>query len=749
MILSSDTQYFLLTRFNLGMYSIPQNDFFDLGICESNTSDQTHIIGGIDIMIPEHYLLRKLVFFARICVSSIFNQTDTNFTWIIMCDVKTPKFIRTILNNIVANPPLGLNIVLEFSSFGIGNIPETANLVKSYINNDTKHVVTTMLDIDDGLNNEFVSTMKHYVELFKSYDTKIVIDSNMRVIFFDDDSFSHSIHGNPIVNNLQSANDRKACNTSGGLIEPIIRDDDGNYELDTIFFTSHIKMGDYYPVIYAEELLSVYLINKYSIYSIPRGNNSGGGVYGLDEGIVGDRFTFNIDDPVLNTPIYLINSIIQLNKYNSGVIVNNNTDIIIPEIDINTLEYVSCCDDLKTQYDTIAVYQDIFNLKPKYDIIIVYQDIFNLNDINIYISMLKNDGVIAVVGCNSVDEVTLPVNMRGILLDHESGDLLLITKYELLVGPLDAQMPVPLLSIDAFFDSLLIRRDYDEHNDDDSIFHNKYINNNITADSTYDLRMPNIYIMSPVGVNGESLFYNLKNSNANLNLNDSMHFNWHTHGLDATRENYLSNFSPRTYEHEFSIDFSPFQFINHKSFYNIKENCRNPQIVTILRNPVDRFIEQYLLFRMNNELYKSGTGGEGFKHEYRLIDELLDNTDNTYIDFGIYFYHLKELYNVFGFDNVKVVLYEDFSTKSSSVRDIFKFLGMECNNNIDINPIGTSYDYLFEINANNIERIREFYRYSNNILEDMLEIKLDWNYHSIWYNYFLNDGYLGGNDGRQ
>lgn len=702
-----DFQYILYTKINLGMYSRESLCKFGKHIDSTNTSDVNHVIGGTDIFLPEHYLLRKLELFEKICATSIFNQTDPDFTWVLMCDVNTPVFIKNIIADIVKDPPIGLTVVISYSDTGVANHVGLSKSLKESIHDDTNIVFTAMLDVDDGLENNFVKIMKAHIELLieegNVYNKVVLNPRSWYTIVYDGNTYTHAMGDDTVCNYVPETPTMEVCGTTSGLIEEIIRDANGDYELQTIGYTDHTNLWRVYPIIAIGDIRYMITINGHSIFNtfVPRSNH----IYSLTEGKFGEYFSCDIAKCSFDKDAYVINTLAEVKKYS----------------------HILHIDD----------FDGIHDADGQYDMIVVGHHSGTIDDVPRH---LRKGGSIVIKNYIQDHDYDSLKGMHGNLIRGEA-NLLIITG-GFLLGNSSVKYSQVKVSIDEFFDSLLPRTVVTDN--EVVLLTDKNIL--IPDDVEGDLRMPNVYMITPPGVDGHRLLSYFWNATNNVNKDFSCERHWHGGASNnITREEYLSYFGTRKYVQDFSVDFSSYYFTNHNSYYSIRDNCHNPKIITILRNPIDRFMDQYLFFRSVNEQYKKGSSSlDSFKGEERVISAILSDIFSPYLDFGMYFYHLRELYNVFGYDNVKVVLYEDYMSSKRGVSDIFKFLGIsDTVTDPPQNPNGTQdYSCIGEISKKDIIFLRGYYHDANNILESMLNCKLDWNYNSKWYDY-LDSNVIG------
>lgn len=116
--------HFILTRFNLHLYTIKYKD--------KNNQE----------INPESWLLNRFQLFETYCLPSIANQTNKNFKWIVLYDKKTPK---KWFDKIESYKDICSNYEFKFYNGSLSCLTEDC------INKKYTHIVTTRLDNDDCL----------------------------------------------------------------------------------------------------------------------------------------------------------------------------------------------------------------------------------------------------------------------------------------------------------------------------------------------------------------------------------------------------------------------------------------------------------------------------------------------------------------------------------------------------------------------------------------------------------------------
>jgi len=133
-------KHFLLTKFNLGLYSGERQD-------KNNKK-----IDG------DSWMMHRLQLFERYCLPSITHQTNSNFTWILLLDPKTPA---SYLARIACYRRICKNMVV-----GIGGWFD--QYIKMLLPKDVDYLITTRIDNDDALNIHAIDLIQRSFRPYKS-----------------------------------------------------------------------------------------------------------------------------------------------------------------------------------------------------------------------------------------------------------------------------------------------------------------------------------------------------------------------------------------------------------------------------------------------------------------------------------------------------------------------------------------------------------------------------------------------------
>jgi len=136
--------------------------------------------------------------------------------------------------------------------------------------------------------------------------------------------------------------------------------------------------------------------------------------------------------------------------------------------------------------------------------------------------------------------------------------------------------------------------------------------------------------------------------------------------------NYTTLFKQRQYEAVFEGgeddqmlgEWTPDYFHHYEAMHNIKETCPWVKLIVIFRHPVERAFSNYKHALFEGRL-KSHITFDQSKSFWRVRNR------------SIYSTHLKQWYELFGRNKIKVMWYEDIKTKPIEfLQEIFRFLGI-------------------------------------------------------------------------
>jgi len=128
-------EHFLCTRFNISLYGKSQK-----------------VVGGNPI-VPEEWMQSRMVLWERYCVPSVYNQSNQNFTWLVVFDPKTPKsYIERA--TAILHPKHEVLFGTNFRS-----------AIKERIGKPKEdRLITSRLDCDDALHGDYIKRVQDFME---------------------------------------------------------------------------------------------------------------------------------------------------------------------------------------------------------------------------------------------------------------------------------------------------------------------------------------------------------------------------------------------------------------------------------------------------------------------------------------------------------------------------------------------------------------------------------------------------------
>ena len=139
------------------------------------------------------------------------------------------------------------------------------------------------------------------------------------------------------------------------------------------------------------------------------------------------------------------------------------------------------------------------------------------------------------------------------------------------------------------------------------------------------------------------------------------------------KEDYLELFSKAKVDQPMG-EASTRYLIDPKSAELIKNTIPNAKIIILLRNPIDRAFSSYLYYlrRENWELFDT------------ILDKSIKSTLNSdyllhlIVHGGLYYEQVKRYIDIFGYDSVKILFYEEFIEDiETNFKEILKFLKID------------------------------------------------------------------------
>jgi N-acetylglucosaminyl-diphospho-decaprenol L-rhamnosyltransferase len=115
-----------------------------------NASDFEVRLGDVSGWLEE-----RLILFKKYCLPSVIGQSEQNFTWLLYLDETTPTdYLRKIQDLIAGHD----NFKVRMSRFL--SIDDHVADVRAELQSDTRWVLTSRLDNDDGLHRDFIKNLQ-------------------------------------------------------------------------------------------------------------------------------------------------------------------------------------------------------------------------------------------------------------------------------------------------------------------------------------------------------------------------------------------------------------------------------------------------------------------------------------------------------------------------------------------------------------------------------------------------------------
>jgi hypothetical protein len=200
------------------------------------------------------------------------------------------------------------------------------------------------------------------------------------------------------------------------------------------------------------------------------------------------------------------------------------------------------------------------------------------------------------------------------------------------------------------------------------------------------MKLPNAIIVGGQKCGSSWLMENLQKHPGVFGVKKEIHFFDKKNNFEKGVDWYASHFEGATTEHKIRLEKTPDYLFNGEAgeghmpgtAKKIHEQLPKCKILIILRNPAIRAISAV------QHIIRSGR----ISAEVSLRDILLGEKEHLVkehgvIEYGFFADHVKEYINLFGQDEVLVLIYEEvMNDKSKALRDVFQFL--QLNGEIDI-----------------------------------------------------------------
>lgn len=158
-------------------------------------------------------------------------------------------------------------------------------------------------------------------------------------------------------------------------------------------------------------------------------------------------------------------------------------------------------------------------------------------------------------------------------------------------------------------------------------------------------------------------------------------------GIDSYDE-YIKLYSDK--EQEYFLDASTGYLFDSSSAESIHKYNPCSKIIIVLRNPIDMIASYWEYMKANGR--ETLTFEEAITTDvenYRMSDEFARVCEQwpysyVYRPRAKYYEQVKKYIDFFGVNNVHVAVFEDIVRNSSSIKDIYDFIGLACDANVKL-----------------------------------------------------------------
>jgi len=154
--------------------------------------------------------------------------------------------------------------------------------------------------------------------------------------------------------------------------------------------------------------------------------------------------------------------------------------------------------------------------------------------------------------------------------------------------------------------------------------------------------------------------------------------------------NFIYNYFKKIYiKKKFFVEKTPDYFLRKKYLMRIYKYNPKIKIILSLRNPYERILSSYLMFKKLGETEK-WRKDENF---YVSVKKNLKKKSINYLDYSLYYEKINNIYKIFPEKNVLLINYNELN-KISFKKKIFKFLSKDLSiENIKLKKIHVSERY--------------------------------------------------------
>lgn len=148
-------QHFLLTRFNVGLYS------------GAESAELTDRSGEQPSKDPDGWMDHRLKLFEKYCIPSVKNQSNKKFNWLVVFDEKTPSRFKNRIERYSDDcglvPLYSGGTCPTFAMNGLECRERVLKYITNELNENTQYIITTRIDNDDAIHSEFIRSVQECV----------------------------------------------------------------------------------------------------------------------------------------------------------------------------------------------------------------------------------------------------------------------------------------------------------------------------------------------------------------------------------------------------------------------------------------------------------------------------------------------------------------------------------------------------------------------------------------------------------
>jgi hypothetical protein len=109
----------------------------------------------------------------------------------------------------------------------------------------------------------------------------------------------------------------------------------------------------------------------------------------------------------------------------------------------------------------------------------------------------------------------------------------------------------------------------------------------------------------------------------------------------------------------------------------IHQSVPHARIIMILRDPIERAYSRYMIMKKYSADMKSSFYDE-LMRDYKRQEKLGGRSTYEYVEFGMYYEQVKRYFDIFGREQVKVIIFEEFVQHlEQTVNEVLAFLGVK------------------------------------------------------------------------